>query len=101
MRNFFFLCCFILPTLALAQDDCCCCEFRKKGQAEFDAKRYKTAIEKWERGLRCVDKDQCGDLSELISKARNKIPKLQPKKKTISKKVDQNALECGFFTCLV
>ncbi len=75
-----FLALFILSTLrAAAQDDCCCCDFRQKGQTEYNAGRYQSAIKKWQLGQRCPDAAQCPTLGQLIREAQTHLPKPKPK----------------------
>jgi len=65
-----------LPIWTNAQH-CCCCKLRSSGQAEYKAKRYELAIEKWERAKTCSDATKCPDLDKLIlqAKALTKQPK--------------------------
>ncbi len=70
---------FLFPLArAAAQDDCCCCDFRQKGQTEYNAGRYQSAIKKWQLGQRCPDAAQCPTLGQLIREAQTHLPKPKP-----------------------
>ena len=68
----------LLAARAAAQDDCCCCDFRQKGQTEYNAGRYQSAIKKWQLGQRCPDAAQCPTLAQLIREAKTHLSKPKP-----------------------
>ena len=79
MKHIFLLLLFAPLARAAAQDDCCCCDFRQKGQTEYNAGRYQSAIKKWQLGQRCPDAAQCPTLAQLIREAQTHLPKPKPK----------------------
>jgi len=69
------LCCLIVmwATSQVNAQHCCCCKLRTSGQAEYDAKRYTAAIQKWENAKKCSDAGECKDLNDLIARAKRRL----------------------------
>lgn len=53
--------------------NCYCCKKQASGQKEYDAGRYKAAIEEWKRGQSTSDPEKCPDLLKKIQKAQNQL----------------------------